>query len=245
MQITWQFIASCFLVFLGSSSSIYAQSSPQRLLFIGNSLTYSNNLPMLVQEMYVAVKQPRPVVDAIIGGNMSIGDHAQNPATRTKIIQGKWNTIILQQGPTTLAESQREFMKDMETVKPWLKQSGAKVALFMVWPDINRKRFFPQVRQAYANAAKSVDGLFLPAGLALQEVMNKEPGMSLFTDGFHPTPMGTYLIAMVMTSRLTGMAPDQFPASIRWAKQYSVQLTKTEHQACIKAATLALKDEGK
>ncbi|HQR06454.1 MAG TPA: SGNH/GDSL hydrolase family protein [Gemmatales bacterium] len=245
MQLTWQIIATCFLVYLGSSGSIDPQSSPQRLLFIGNSLTYTNDLPVLVQEMYVAIKQPRPVIDAITGPSMSLGDHWLTPATRTKIIQGKWNYVILQQGPSSQAESQRELMKDMETAKLWLNQSGAKPALFMVWPDTTRKRFFPQVRQAYANAAKSVDGLFLPAGLALQEVRNKEPGMSLFTDGFHPTPLGTYLSAMVITSRLTGVAPDQFPASISWAKHYSVQLTKAEHQTCIKAATLALKDEGK
>lgn len=245
MQFTWKIFITCLLALSGSYGSIHAQASPQRLLFIGNSLTYSNDLPLLVQEMYVAIKQPRPEVDSITGGNMSLGDHWLMPATRAKIIQGKWNYIILQQGPSSLAESQRELMKDMETVKPWLKQSGAKAALFMVWPDTTRKRFFPQVRQAYANAAKSVDGLFLPAGLALQEVMNKEPGMMLFTDGFHPAPLGTYLSAMVITSRLTGIAPDQFPASISWAKQHSVQLSKSEHQACIKAATLALKDEGK
>lgn len=245
MQITWQIIAACLLALLGCSKSVQAQPSPQRLLFIGNSLTYTNDLPLLVEEMYVAVKQPRPVVETILGAGMSLGDHWLTPAPRTKIIQGKWNYVILQQGPTSLAESQRELMKDMATAKPWLKQSGAKAALFMVWPDTTRKRFFPQVRQAYANAAKSVDGLFLPAGLALQEVMNKEPGMTLFTDGFHPSPVGTYLAAMVITSRLTGVAPDQFPATISWAKQHSVRLTHAEHQACIKAATLALKDEGK
>lgn len=245
MQITWQIIVACLLAVLSSVGSIHAQQSPQRLLFIGNSLTSSNDLPWLVQEMYVAIKQPRPVVDAITGGNMSLGDHWLAPATHAKIIQGKWNTIILQQGPSSLAESQRELMKDMETVKPWLNQSGAKAALFMVWPDTSRKRFFPQVRQAYANAAKSVDGFFLPSGLALQEVMSKEPGMMLFTDGFHPTPLGTYLSAMVITSRLTAVVPDQFPASISWTNGRSVRLSKAEHQACIKAAILALKDEGK
>lgn len=233
------------LTFLSCSSTIQAQPAASRLLFIGNSLTYTNDLPSLVQEMYVAVKQPQPVVEAITGPNMSLGDHWQRPGIRERIIQGKWSYIILQQGPTSLAESQRELQKDLELFKPWLKQSGAKAASFMVWPETTRKRYYPQVRQAYANAAKSVDGLFLPAGLALQEIMSKEPGMTLFTDGLHPTPLGTYLSAMVITSKLTGVAPDQFPAAISWAKQHSVQLTKAQHQACIKAATVALKDDGK
>ncbi len=234
-----------FLALFNGTNFAEEPKTPQRLLFIGNSLTYTNDLPLLVQKMYVAGKQPRPVVEAITAGGASLGDQWQNTRTRDRIINGKWNYIILQQGPSSLASSQAEFLKDMETAKPWLKQSGAKPALFMVWPDTTRRQFFPQVRQAYANAAKSVDGIFLPAGLALQEVLNKEPGMTLFTDGLHPTPLGTYLAAMVITSKLTGLAPDQFSATITWAKRYKIQLSKVEHQACIQAATLALKDEGK
>lgn len=245
MQLIWLVTLTCLHAHPGGGGSTIAQATPQRLLFIGNSLTYTNNLPLLVQEMYVAVKQPRPVIDAITGPNMSLGDHWLTPATRTKFIQGKWNYVILQQGPTSLAESQRELMKDMETIKPWLKQSGAKAAMFMVWPDITRKRFFPQVRQAYQNAASSVDGLFLPAGLAFHEVLSKEPRMNLFTDGFHPSPLGTYLAAMVITSKLTGVAPDQFPASMMWARQHTIRLSQAEHQACINAAGLAFKDTNK
>jgi hypothetical protein len=185
------------------------------------------------------------VVEAITAGGASLGDQWQNKNTRDRIVGGKWNYIILQQGPSSLAASQAEFQRDMETAKPWFKQSGAKPALFMVWPDTTRLRFFPQVRQAYANAAKSVDGIFLPAGLAVQQALEKEPRMALFTDGFHPSPLGSYLAAMVITAKLTGVAPEQFPASITWAKLYKIQLTKAQHQVCINAATLALKDEGK
>lgn len=234
-----------FLALFNGTSLADDPRTPHRLLFIGNSLTYTNDLPSLVQEMYVAGKQLRPVVEAITAGGASLGDQWLNTNTRDRIIGGKWNYIILQQGPSSLATSQAEFLKDMETAKPWLKQSGAKPALFMVWPDTTRQRFFPQVRQAYVNAAKSVDGVFIPAGLALQQVLDKEPAMTLFTDGLHPTPLGTYLAAMVITSKLSGVVPDQFPSSITWAKHYKIQLSKAEHQACIQAATLALKDEGK
>lgn len=232
------------LVLLNGTCKAQEGKTPQRLLFIGNSLTYTNDLPALVQEFYVAVKLPRPVAEAITLGGASLGDHWGNPSVRERILKGKWTYIILQQGPSSLAESQRMLLKDMETAKPWLKQSGAKPALFMVWPETTRKRFYPQVRQSYANAAKSVGGVFLPAGLALQEILNSEPKMNLFTDGLHPTPLGTYLAAMVISSKLTGIAPDQFPASVKWAKQNTIQLRKPEYEACVRAADLALKDNG-
>lgn len=226
-----------------------AMSEPQpaqRLLFIGNSYTYSNNLPELVAEFYQAVKQPKPVIESIVMGGASLGDHWANPGTQQRITQGKWNYIIMQQGPSSLAASQKEFMADMERAKPWLKQSGAKPALFMVWPDTTRRKFFPQVRQGYANAAKAVDGLFMPAGLAFQNLLEKEPGLILYSqDGLHPTPAGTYVAALVIAAKLTGESPSQFPAGIKWSQGIEVNLTPAQHQRVVQAAILALKDEGK
>src|SRR5438046_2959703 len=105
MYLTPVFMLLCLLGFV-------EETKPKRLLFIGNSLTNTNDLPLLVQAMYVAVKQPKPVVESITLGGASLGDHWQNHSTREAIISKKWDYIILQQGPSSLAESQREFMRD-------------------------------------------------------------------------------------------------------------------------------------
>lgn len=238
-------LCTVLLVFTSQLFPQQQQLQAKRLLFIGNSLTYTNNLPLLVQELFTAVKLPKPYVEALTLPDASLGDHWQLPATRERMVKNKWDYIILQQGPSSQAASQQEFRRDMETIKPWLKQSGARPALFMVWPDSKRVRFFPQVRQAYAYAARQVDGLFLPAGLALQYVLEKEPRVSLFSDGLHPTPVGSYLAAVVITSKLTEVPPDQFPSTLTWARQYSIRLSPAEHQFCIQAVKAALKDEGK
>lgn len=239
-------VLSCCL-FMLLCGTCYADDpkTPHQLLFIGNSLTYTNDLPTLVQEMYVAVKQPKPLVEAITQPGASLGDHWQSPATRQAITRRKWDYIILQQGPSSLADSQREFLRDMEAARPWLKQSGARPALFMVWPDANRLRFFPQVRQAYANAAKSVDGIFLPAGLAIQNILEKDKTAQLFSDGLHPTPLGTYLAALVITARLNEISSEKLPSRITWARHYSIQLNNQQFQTCLAAVESALKDTGK
>src|SRR5450432_1600604 len=99
------------LALLNGSSMADDPKAPQRLLFIGNSLTYTNDLPSLVQEMYVAGKQARPVVEAITAPGVSLGDQWQITTTRDRIISGRWNYIVLQQGPSSLASSQAEFLK--------------------------------------------------------------------------------------------------------------------------------------
>jgi len=92
-------------------------SQPKRILFIGNSLTYTNELPVLVQQLFVSLKQPKPFVEGYTEPGASLGDHWQLPRTGKRIVEGKWDFLILQQGPSSLAASQKEFMKDMETGK--------------------------------------------------------------------------------------------------------------------------------
>lgn len=221
------------------------QKQPLRLLFIGNSLTNSNDMPKLVEELIVHAKLPRPEVESFTMPGASLGDHWTLQDRKERILAGKWNYVILQQGPSSLLESRKELLRDMETAKPWLKESGAKAAMFMVWPDTTRKRFFPQVRDSYAQAAKSVDGVLLPAGLALQKVMADDPALSLFNDGLHPTPIGSYLAGMVIASRLAGIDPEKYDRIFSWGGSYSVKLTAKQHSICINAVKEALKDQGK
>lgn len=235
-----------FVVFMCSVVNADEKQAPKRLLFIGNSLTASNDLPSLVQQLFVTLNQPKPFVEAIVMPGSSLGDHwRNNPKLKQIIIEGKWDYIILQQGPSSLAASQRELLQDMTTAKPWVKQSKAKACLFMVWPDTSRHRFFPQVRDAYANAAKAVDGVFLPAGLALQHIRDEAPAVNLFTDGLHPNQLGTYLAAYVIAAKLTGAKPEQLPVRCNWLQNYQVLLAPKEHQLCIKAVKAALEDDGK
>lgn len=239
-------LVGLFVVFLCSVANADEKQAPKRLLFIGNSLTASNDLPSLVQQLFVTLKQPKPFVEAVVMPGSSLGDHWRgNPSIKQTIINGKWDYIILQQGPSSLASSQKELLQDMATAKPWLVQSKAKPCLFMVWPDTSRHRFFPQVRDAYANAARAVDGVFLPAGLALQYIRDEAPAVNLFTDGLHPNQLGTYLAAYVITARLTGARPEQLPARYNWLQGYQVSLTPKEHQLCINAVKAALEDDGK
>jgi hypothetical protein len=236
------------LLLLMVCGSLHAEEkqTPKRLLFIGNSLTASNDLPSLVQQLFVTLNQPKPFVEAIVMPGSSLGDHwRNNPKLKQTIIEGKWDYIILQQGPSSLAASQRELLQDMATAKPWLKQSNAKACLFMVWPDTSRHRFFPQVRDAYANAAKAVDGVFLPAGLSLQYIREEAPTVNLFNDGLHPNQLGTYLAAYVIAARLTSAKPAQLPARYNWLQGYTVTLAPKEHQLCINAVKAALADDGK
>jgi len=184
----------------------------QRLLFIGNSLTYANALPELVQTLGKAAGLDVACA-SIARPDYSLEDHWNNGEALRVIREGGWSLVILQQGPSALPESQvllREFTKRFDVE---IKRAGARTALYMVWPAKSRFQDFDGVSRSYTNAAADVGGLLLPAGDAWRAAWKLEPALALYSaDGLHPSREGTYLAALVIVQRALGIAPDRLPA---------------------------------
>jgi hypothetical protein len=183
------------------------------LLFIGNSLTAANDLPALVEAMGrasgIAIH-----CTVVAKPNFSLEDHWADGAARKAIARGGWSFVILQQGPSALPESRvllndyaRRFERDIRRVK-------ARVAFFMVWPSAARPGDLDGVSASYAGAADITGGVLLPAGDAWRAAWRREPGLALYgPDGFHPSPLGSYLAALVIFHTLTGRLPPRSEAS--------------------------------
>jgi len=78
----------------------------------------------------------------------------------------------------------------------------------MVWPSEARSFDFPGVSSSYADAADLVGGLLFPAGEAWLDAWADDEALGLYgPDRFHPSPLGTYLAALVMYEQLTGADP--------------------------------------
>ncbi|HTG49937.1 MAG TPA: hypothetical protein VL915_05545, partial [Gemmatimonadales bacterium] len=70
------------------------------ILFVGNSLTYVNDLPNMVRRVADAAGGGLRV-EMAAGPNLAVIDHT-NGATDAmgKISGGRWDAVVLQQGPT-------------------------------------------------------------------------------------------------------------------------------------------------
>src|SRR5688500_12967856 len=80
---------------------------PQRVLFIGNSLTESNNLPGLVQAMADSAGLSI-TVKAVTLGATNLLDHWNGAEALAEIDRG-WDVVVLQQGPTSRAVDRVEL----------------------------------------------------------------------------------------------------------------------------------------
>ena len=83
----------------------------------------------------------------------------------------------------------------------------------MVWPSTARQFDFAGVSTSYTAAAKTVDGILLPAGDAWRKVLREHRDLELYSDdGLHPTFAGSYLAALVIYQRLYAAADLTLPA---------------------------------
>jgi len=187
----------------------------KRVLFIGNSLTYANDLPGMVQALAAAAGEPLHV-ETVAGADYGLQDHWSAGSARRAVERGGWNVVVLQQGPSALPESRALLIEYARRFAARARQVGARPALYMVWPSAQRSGDFDRVSESYRLAAEDVGGLLFPAGEAWRAAWRSDPGLPLYSaDGFHPSAAGTYAAALVIYGGLYGRSPVGLPAQLR------------------------------
>lgn len=181
------------------------------VLFIGNSLTYTNNLPGVVAAL---AEQAGDTIDAwsLALPDIALIDFHHSGQAAAAIKSYEWEYVILQQGPSSVSVNRDTLILGAQLLEPAIRSVGAEPALFMVWPDASRLAFFDAVRESYRQAAQAVNGVFMPAGEAWRAVWAKDPFLALYGgDGYHPSRLGTYVAALAIFERITGRDARMLP----------------------------------
>ena len=204
----------CLLLLLLLTSVAGTGQAPgqsARVLFIGNSLTYANDLPGMVATLAKAAGRPIHV-ESVALPDFGLAEHWHQGDARRAIARGEWTYVVLQQGPSALPESRRTLIDYVKRFHNEIKASGAKTGLYMVWPSQQRRGDFSGVSRSYRAAASEVGATLMPVGDAWREAWAADSRLALYgPDGFHPSQMGTYLAALVIYRQLTGTAPPVLP----------------------------------
>jgi hypothetical protein len=175
-----------------------------RVLFIGNSLTYFNNLPGTLVDLALSSGDTIRAV-MVAYPDYALVDHLRQGAAVSAIAASTWNFVVLQQGPSSLQVNRDSLIAMTRLFDVPIKQTGAKTALFGVWPQTVNAVTFPRAIESYQMAATAVGGVHLPVGAAWQAALAEDSTLPLYNaDGLHPSELGTYLAALVMYERLTG-----------------------------------------
>ncbi|MGD8278218.1 MAG: hypothetical protein PVH00_09340 [Gemmatimonadota bacterium] len=218
------FLPSC----LGSATEPAGPVEGKAVLFIGNSLTYTNDLPVIVAALAAADGQEQLVTGWLAFPNYSLEDHWYDGRARSEIERGGWKFVVMQQGPSSTPANQLHLATWAGRFAELADSIGARPALYMVWPESTRTEAFDAVSQSYRDAAAGVHGLLFPVGEAWRAAWRLDPDAPLYgPDGFHPSVEGTYIAALVMYQQLYDRSPVGLPHELQLPGGGSLQIDST------------------
>lgn len=221
MGLRHAFIAACALAFSGCMPQrTVAPTAPTgpglHVLFVGNSLTYVNDLPAILEAMADSAHERLLETRMVAKPDYSLEDHWNDGEARTAIANGGWSLVVLQQGPSSLESSRTLLIQYARAFADAIHQVDAQVALYQVWPTSDRSGDFPRANESYRLAADTVHGLLFPVGEAWLAAQRIDPSIPLYAfDGLHPSGEGSYLAALVMYATLYGKSPLGLPPTLR------------------------------
>ena len=186
-----------------------------KILFVGNSLTYVNDVPGILQALADSAGGERLAVASHTLPNYALVDHWTDGVVQREIAKGGWAWVVMQQGWTpagvyrdTLRLAARNFGVEIAKI-------GAKPAMYQTWPPSNRQGDFPGSIESYELAAADANGVLFPVARAWLAVWEREASIQLYSDGLHASPAGSYLAALVMYARIFERSPVGLPARVR------------------------------
>ena len=147
---------------------------PLRVLFVGNSLTATNDLPALVARLARAFGPREIQYRTIAPGGTSIEDHWNAGEVPAELETGKWDVVVMQQGPSALPESQANLIEWATRMSEHAREHGVRPALLTVWPESYRRYATAAVIASYANAAKAANAELYPAGVAWRAAWRRQ-----------------------------------------------------------------------
>jgi hypothetical protein len=180
---------------------VYSDSA-KSILFVGNSLTFYNDLPKLVarigRDSGVEIK-----TEMVAYGNYALEDHWNDGAIQTLIAKNKYHFVVVQQGPSSQADGRAMLLDYGARIKNICTPQNTKLAFFMVWPAFANFHTFDGVINNYTNAAVATNSLLCPVGQVWKSHFQGTGDYSYYgPDMFHPSQKGSENAALIIFKTL-------------------------------------------
>ncbi|HJR58672.1 MAG TPA: hypothetical protein VJ813_04720 [Vicinamibacterales bacterium] len=207
-------LAALWLWTAGDGAAQADRPAPVRALFIGNSLTYANDLPGMIEALASqAGLNGRVVCRAVARSNFGLEEHWNDGEALNGLDDRRWTHVVLQQGPSSRPESRTILRSYTKKFAFEIRRRGAKTVMYGVWPARAGLESLDEVTESYALAAADAGGTLVPVGEGRRAAWRRDPAIPLYApDAFHPSPIGTYLAALMFFEHFTGRSPVGLPA---------------------------------
>ena len=169
-----------------------------KILFIGNSKTYRQNMPNILKKLIEATGK-EVYIDKATKPGASLIDLYNEKDTIEKINSNKWDYVVIQERTIkSLQEDTSEFEKGARDICDKILENYVETKIVYnavgVYCDFNIEEY-ERTDKHYEEIAKITNGMDCYSGKAFIDFHRKFSDIDLFEDKQHPTLVGAYLTA--------------------------------------------------
>jgi len=225
------------------------QSQTQRVLFLGNSYTYVNNLPQLIADAATSSGDTL-IFDSHTPGGYTLNQHYFDTVSTNKIQAGGWNYVVLQDqsqvpafpdydgaGGVALAYLNKRFNPCARTLfyMTWGRKSGDAFNCAVFPPVCTYNGMDSLLHLSYMQMALASHSEVSPVGAAWKYIRQNNPAIELYQpDESHPSAAGSYLAACCFYASIFKKDPTLI--------SYNYSLNSTDAAILRNAAKIIVKD---
>ena len=179
-----------------------------KILFVGNSHTYTNDLPGMFFEMAQAGGHGVDVYDLTEGSytlqRFSDPEDELGEILTDALQSEPWDFVVLQENTNAAVafNAKKDMYPYARKLDEMIKAAGGQTAFLMTWaPEegagaFSREMVQGQLAAGYRTIAEELDALLIPGGEVFAKALEQNEELQLWgEDGQHPSVEGTYLAA--------------------------------------------------
>ncbi len=194
----------------------------KKVLFIGNSYTFTNNMPQILDSIAAAFGDTL-IFDMSAPGGYTMQQHTTNSTTISKIFSQKWDIVVIHEQSQMPAFPPSQVATDVYPYAARLdsmvhaNDTCTQTMFMMTWGHANGDPSncgsYPvicsytgmqfRLRESYLQMGIDNHACVAPVGMAFKVMMDSVYTPWLFiSDSSHPLPAGSYLEAAVLYSSI-------------------------------------------
>ena len=161
-----------------------------RILFIGNSHTYYNDMPRMVQRRAVESGYDCRVTMLAHGG-WYLAQHAQEPEVQFNILHGGYDFVVLQEHAHPFGPEEK-FLEAASALNEMIRAAGAIPVVYQCWAKKSEPELQKNMNNAHRRVAKEIGALLAPVGENWWDYQKSWPELELYAeDGAHASRAGS------------------------------------------------------
>jgi len=173
-----------------------------RILFIGNSHTYFNDMPLLVKGRFEDEGYDCSVT-MLAHPNWFLAQHVADPEAKFNILHGSYDYVVLQEYAHPFGPEEK-FFDAVRTLVSWIREAGSTPVIYLTWAQKDEPEAQARMTEAHKTIAEETGSLLAHVGDEWWDYMKSWPDLEMYAeDGGHASPAGSDFAAKMITHEIS------------------------------------------